>query len=93
MEEVELGPWDCAMLVPLTGEQCCDMVRWSVPSLDVNGRHIECYFELPEEAEENKVILVWDPTTGTVSYIYLLCGLSCFGVMYKCASACFDISF
>ena len=76
MEEVELGPWDCAMLVPLTGEQCCDMVRWSVPSLDVNGRHIECYFELPEEAEENKVILVWDPTTGTVSYIYLLCDLS-----------------
>lgn len=71
MEEVELGPWDCAMLVPLSGQQCCDMVRWSVPSLDVNGRHIECYYELPEEAEENKVILVWDPTTGTVSYIFL----------------------
>lgn len=66
VEEVELGPWDCAMLVPLSGQQCCDMVRWSVPSLDVNGRHIECYYELPEEAEENKVILVWDPTTGTI---------------------------
>mmetsp|Transcript_2348 Transcript_2348/g.3969 ORF Transcript_2348/g.3969 Transcript_2348/m.3969 type:complete len:301 (-) Transcript_2348:185-1087(-) len=66
VEEVELGPWDCAMLVPLSGQQCCDMVRNSVPALDVNGRHIECYFELPEEAEEDKVILVWDATTGTI---------------------------
>lgn len=67
VEQVELGPWDCAMLVPLTAEQCCDMVKSSVPALDVNGRHIECYFEEPEVADEDKVILVWDASTGTVS--------------------------
>ena len=67
VEKVELGPWDCAMLVPLTAEQCCDMVKSSVPALDVNGRHIECYFEEPEVADEEKVILVWDASTGTVS--------------------------
>ena len=68
VEEVLLGPWDCAMLVPLTAEQCCDMVKSSVPALDVNGRHIECYYEEPEVADEDKVILVWDASTGTVSF-------------------------
>ena len=73
VEEVQMGPWDCAMLVPLTAEQCCDMVKSSVPALDVNGRHIECYFEEPEVADEDKVILVWDASTGTVSSFLLLC--------------------
>lgn len=71
VEEVQLGPWDCAMLVPLTAEQCCDVVKSSVPALDVNGRHIECYFEEPEVADEDKVILVWDASTGTVRFCIL----------------------
>jgi len=42
-----IGPWDCDMGTLLTTTACCAMIKASVPTADVNGNHIECYFDPP----------------------------------------------
>ena len=42
-----IGPWDCDMGTLLTTTACCAMIKAAVPTADVNGNHIECYFDPP----------------------------------------------
>ena len=43
----DIGPWDCNIGTPLTVEQCCTMIKASVPDVDVNGNNIDCYVDPP----------------------------------------------
>eukprot|EP00986_Skeletonema_menzelii_P020383 scaffold31020_cov160-Skeletonema_menzelii.AAC.4 len=50
-----IGPWDCDVGIPLTKEECCKMIKDSVPTADMNGNYLECYFEYPVGTSENPV--------------------------------------
>lgn len=43
----DIGPWDCHAGFPLTVEQCCNMIKATVPVMDVNGNKIDCYVDPP----------------------------------------------
>lgn len=42
-----IGPWDCDMGTLLTTTACCAMIKAAVPTVDVNGNNLECYFDPP----------------------------------------------
>lgn len=65
-EEIELGPWDCDVGTPLTTTECCAFIQASVPGVDDNGRHLECYVQTPEASDPNTVIVVYDPVSNTI---------------------------
>jgi len=64
--EVQIGPWDCDVGTPLTTWECCAFVKASVSGVDENGRELECYIQPPETPENSKLVIVVDPTTGTI---------------------------
>lgn len=43
----DIGPWDCDVGMPLSPEQCCDMIKASVPNVDINGNYIDCIVSAP----------------------------------------------
>eukprot|EP00970_Alexandrium_tamarense_P010519 scaffold2159_cov200-Alexandrium_tamarense.AAC.5 len=51
----QIGPWDCDVGTPLTVEQCCNMIKASVPNADVNGNYLECYASYPVGSVSNPV--------------------------------------
>jgi len=49
-----IGPWDCDIgTTPLTVEQCCDMIKSSVPDPDKNGKTLECHKSPPVGSASN----------------------------------------
>ncbi|KAL7523478.1 hypothetical protein ACHAWF_000542, partial [Thalassiosira exigua] len=42
-----IGPWDCDVGTPLSVDQCCNMIKASVPDPDLNGNYIECFPDYP----------------------------------------------
>ena len=53
----EIGPWDCDVGTPLTVDQCCTMIKASVPNADVNGNELTCFPDYPVGGSQN-------PTNG-----------------------------
>jgi hypothetical protein len=51
----QIGPWDCDVGTPLTVEQCCNMIKASVPNADVHGNYLECYASYPVGSVSNPV--------------------------------------
>jgi len=50
-----IGPWDCDVGTPLSVEQCCGMIKASVPAVDVNGNYLDCYADPPVGSVSNPV--------------------------------------
>ena len=50
-----IGPWDCDIGTPLTVEQCCNLIKASVPEADERGNHIDCYVDPPIGSASNPV--------------------------------------
>lgn len=50
-----IGPWDCDVGTPLSVDQCCNMIKTTVPHADVNGNELECYADLPIGSVNNPV--------------------------------------
>lgn len=48
-----IGPWDCDSGFPLTIEQCCNVIKASVPGKDKNGNEIYCHVAYPLGSEQN----------------------------------------
>ena len=48
-----IGPWDCDVGTPLTVEQCCTMIKSSVPHADVNGKFLQCFVDYPVGSAAN----------------------------------------
>ena len=45
------GKWDCSTLTP---EECCSMIKLSVPHADAKGNHIQCHIFVPFGGIGNK---------------------------------------
>jgi hypothetical protein len=69
----EIGPWDCEVGIPLTVEQCCSMIKDTVPGEDINGKTLECYPDPPIGSESNPVnpgrVIIHTDAAGTVVHI------------------------
>jgi len=50
-----VGPWDCDTGVPKTPEDCCNMIKSSVPPTDDVGNAIICYTAFPLGSAQNPV--------------------------------------
>jgi hypothetical protein len=48
-----IGPWDCDIGTPLSVEECCNMIKASVPHPDVNGNYLECHPDYPVGSVSN----------------------------------------
>eukprot|EP00804_Cyclotella_cryptica_P017170 CCRYP_013112-RA/>CCRYP_013112-RA protein AED:0.07 eAED:0.07 QI:97/1/1/1/1/1/2/301/209 len=51
----EIGPWDCDVGTPLTVEQCCNMIKASVPNADVEGNYLACHPQYPVGSVSNPI--------------------------------------
>ena len=51
--EIDVGPWDCDVGAPLTVDECCSLIKSSVPFADVNGNFLECYANYPVGSVQN----------------------------------------
>jgi hypothetical protein len=51
----EIGPWDCDVGIPLTVEQCCNMIKASVPNADVEGNYLDCHPQYPVGSVSNPI--------------------------------------
>lgn len=50
-----VGPWDCDTGVPKTPEDCCNMIKSSVPPTDDIGNEIICFTAFPLGSEQNPI--------------------------------------
>ena len=50
-----IGPWDCDVGTPLTVEQCCNMIKATVPNPDLQGNMLDCYPDYPVGSASNPV--------------------------------------
>jgi len=50
-----VGPWDCDVGTPLNVDECCNMIKATVPDADVNGNTIDCYADYPVGSVSNPV--------------------------------------
>ena len=50
---VSVGPWDCDTGIPLSPEECCDMIKTSVPHADVKGNFLDCHVSPPLGSDSN----------------------------------------
>ena len=48
---------DCDVGIPLEKEECCQMIKDSVPKADLNGNFLECHYEYPIGSASNPVNL------------------------------------
>jgi len=48
-----VGPWDCDVGIPLPVEDCCNMIKSSVPYPDLNGNLLDCYVDPPVGSVSN----------------------------------------
>ena len=60
---IDIGPWDCDVGSPLTPEQCCTLIKSSMPYPDVNNNKLDCYSNYPigssqNPVQENRVIIL-----------------------------------
>ena len=51
----EIGPWDCDVGTPLTVQECCNMIKASVPDADVEGNFLTCHPSYPVGSVSNPV--------------------------------------
>ena len=50
---IDIGPWDCDVGEPLTVEQCCNYIKGSMPTADMNENYIDCYVDPPIVSTSN----------------------------------------
>ena len=74
---IDIGPWDCGTGMPLSPDQCCNLIKSSVPLPDVKGNYINCVVSAPAGSESNPIdpsrvvvvtddngIVIREPKTG-----------------------------
>ena len=64
---------DCYVGIDLTVEQCCNMIKDSVPTADKNGKTLECYADPPVGSVSNPVdagrVIIHTDVNGIVVHI------------------------
>lgn len=50
-----VGPWDCDNGNPKTVDECCDMIKSSVPGPNTDGKEIECHIAHPLGSIQNPI--------------------------------------